>query len=1068
MMNGGDRDIHSDANFNNFVSEKISKAHKIIQNIASAILKHKNFGLFSNCEFNICNNNLSELCKRIKQFETNYAATNEKNISQNETLSEMQKIFDKLSILLAEFGTNNVDDIFYVTFGKDYCLTSNRRDIDEELFLSKFELIKNHTSYVGYKAFNWKIAQSKQRIDTNKPELEELDSIHCLECDSFRNSFLFSVHGIRIIVQNEVLKKTLILYGFIDNINIEWLVKEKYISSRNAEIVEYVNNHPQNIDKTTMLRMVNAFTLKDYLLYSNGDIHKKYNCIMIDIKNIKSSNLNSTIKKFLDMDLLHQRNLLIHLLTYENEHDIHYVAYILYDLLTCEKTIDQIDKTEIDRQTIIYDSFPWKIKIYFKGVMKNTIQYSNEMSNKYDVNRVSLEQQIILLKANDRIKDKAMEKLKEIKGRPDDQANKAKQYLEGLMRIPFQTYRREPILCKMEEINEIFRELLEISAHFEEPKQKYTIFEISKITEKIENKLISDIIDYSEKTIPSLSKTKLVDIARHIKKIDNHFDVSISTANRTQLIHVISKTISNFSFALKLKINNIIDPNNPHSKIESKIATIKNEISSIQSALIEINSSLEESIYAHQGAKSQILKIISQWITGEQTGYCFGFEGSPGIGKTSLAKRGLSNCLKDENGNPRPFAFIALGGSCNGSTLEGHNYTYVNSSWGKIVDILMDAKCMNPIIYIDELDKVSKTEQGREIISILTHAIDSTQNSEFQDKYFNGIPIDLSKVLFIFSYNDPDQIDHILLDRIHRVKFDNLSWDDKIVIAKDYILPEMNKKLGFENTVVMPDETIEYMIDTYTMEPGVRKLKETLFDLYGEINMELLDTTRDYKLPIIIDKDCLGKTYLKKYKKMSERKIHSDPKIGIINGLWASSTGKGGIIPIECAYFPSERFLDLHLTGMQGDVMKESMNVAKTLAWALTSREAQNKIVERSKMYKQGIHVHCPEGAVSKDGPSAGLAISLAIYSLFNNRKIKNQVAITGEITLQGNVLAIGGLDIKIIGGIRSGVKTFLYPIENKQDFEECNRKYGHYFEKSGIKFIPINTINEAMPYIFE
>ena len=168
------------------------------------------------------------------------------------------------------------------------------------------------------------------------------------------------------------------------------------------------------------------------------------------------------------------------------------------------------------------------------------------------------------------------------------------------------------------------------------------------------------------------------------------------------------------------------------------------------------------------------LKIVGQWINGEQKGYCFGFEGSPGVGKTSLAKRGLASCLEDENGVTRPFSFIALGGSSNGSTLEGHNYTYVNSTWGKVVDVLMESKCMNPIIYIDELDKVSKTEQGREIIGILTHLIDTTQNDEFQDRYFSGIPFDLSKALFIFSYNDPDQIDRILLDRIHRIQISQL------------------------------------------------------------------------------------------------------------------------------------------------------------------------------------------------------------------------------------------------------------------------------------------------------
>jgi ATP-dependent Lon protease len=152
---------------------------------------------------------------------------------------------------------------------------------------------------------------------------------------------------------------------------------------------------------------------------------------------------------------------------------------------------------------------------------------------------------------------------------------------------------------------------------------------------------------------------------------------------------------------------------------------------------------------------------------------------------------------------------------------------------------------MNPIIYVDELDKVSKTENGKDIIGIFTHLIDSTQNDTFQDKYFSGIDIDLSKALFIFSYNDPEQIDRILLDRIHRIKFDNLTIDDKMVIVRKYIIPEINKKMGFENIVETSDEIIEYIIETYTMEPGVRKLKELLFDLYGEINLNILKSSTE-------------------------------------------------------------------------------------------------------------------------------------------------------------------------------------------------------------------------------
>ena len=204
---------------------------------------------------------------------------------------------------------------------------------------------------------------------------------------------------------------------------------------------------------------------------------------------------------------------------------------------------------------------------------------------------------------------------------------------------------------------------------------------------------------------------------------------------------------------------------------------------------------MDKSVYGHDKPKKQIERIIGQWINGEQSGYCFGFEGPPGVGKTSLAKQGLANCLKDENGETRPFAMIQMGGDSNGSTLHGHNYTYVGSTWGSIVQILIDKKCMNPIIFIDELDKISKTENGREIIGILIHLLDPAQNDCFQDKYFSGIDLDLSKALFVLSYNDAESIDRILLDRIHRVKFSNLSLDEKLKISKEYFLLKLLFKM---------------------------------------------------------------------------------------------------------------------------------------------------------------------------------------------------------------------------------------------------------------------------------
>jgi ATP-dependent Lon protease len=385
----------------------------------------------------------------------------------------------------------------------------------------------------------------------------------------------------------------------------------------------------------------------------------------------------------------------------------------------------------------------------------------------------------------------------------------------------------------------------------------------------------------------------------------------------------------------------------------------------------------------------------------------------------------------------------------------------------------MDTKIMNPIIFIDELDKVSKTENGKEIIGILTHLIDQTQNDSFQDKYFNGINLNLSRALFIFSYNDVDLIDRILLDRIHRIKFDTITVEDKLIIMRNFILPEIYKKMGLENMIEISDSVIDYIINDYTAEPGVRKLKELMFEIIGEINLDILKNTiaLDTDIPIIITMEDIKMKYLKNHTEIRPMKIHKEPLVGVINGMWANSAGKGGILPIEVSYYPCNTFLDLKLTGMQGDVMKESMTVAKSLAWSLYLNETDNKAptlqkkLEKSK--NQGLHIHVPEGATPKDGPSAGTAITMVIYSLFSGKKIRNDVAITGEICLQGRVTAIGGLELKILGGIRAGVKTFIYPKENANDFTKFMKTYEKKAFVTDIQFIAVEKIEEVIPFIF-
>jgi len=379
---------------------------------------------------------------------------------------------------------------------------------------------------------------------------------------------------------------------------------------------------------------------------------------------------------------------------------------------------------------------------------------------------------------------------------------------------------------------------------------------------------------------------------------------------------------------------------------------------------------------------------------------------------------------------------------------------------------------MNPIIFIDELDKISRTEHGREIIGILTHLLDPTQNDSFQDKYFSGIDLDLSKALFILSYNDVDAIDKVLLDRIHRIKFTSLSLEDKLDIVKIHMLPEIYKKMGMTGLITFSQDVLASIIEEYTSEPGVRKLKEILLEIVGEINLDILKNKNiNYNFPIDITIADVKNKFFKDKRKVKVQKIHKESLIGIINGLWANSLGNGGVIPIQARFFPCDKFLDLKLTGMQGDVMKESMNVALTLAWTITSHDRKDEINEmynQQHTSKYGIHIHCPEGAVPKDGPSAGTAITTVIYSILNNKKIKNDFAITGEISLDGKVTEIGGLDLKIIGGIKAGSKNFIFPKENQRDFDKFYEKYKDNELIKGIIFHSVEDISEVFELIFE
>lgn len=286
------------------------------------------------------------------------------------------------------------------------------------------------------------------------------------------------------------------------------------------------------------------------------------------------------------------------------------------------------------------------------------------------------------------------------------------------------------------------------------------------------------------------------------------------------------------------KIKNWVDafmriPFGRYRELDIKMDNGLDQCSGFMSTAVE---KLDSCVYGLNDAKMQILQMIGQWISNPQAmGTAIAVQGPPGTGKTSLIKDGISKILG------REFSFLALGGASDSSFLEGHSYTYEGSTWGKIVQILMESKSMNPVIYFDELDKVSDTAKGEEIIGILTHLTDTTQNSAFHDKYFADIDFDLSKCLFIFSYNDESKVNSILKDRMYRIQTKGYSSKEKVIIATKYLLPKIREQVNFkEEDVIIPNETIEYIISSSGMtmnEEGVRNLKRCLEIIHTKLNL---------------------------------------------------------------------------------------------------------------------------------------------------------------------------------------------------------------------------------------
>ncbi len=481
----------------------------------------------------------------------------------------------------------------------------------------------------------------------------------------------------------------------------------------------------------------------------------------------------------------------------------------------------------------------------------------------------------------------------------------------------------------------------------------------------------------------------------------------------------------------------------------------------IKSFLDTIQKTMDKAVWGHDDAKRYIIQLMGQMLRNpDSNGNIIGLWGPPGTGKTSLIKEGIAKTMD------RPFVFISLGGATDSSFLEGHSYTYEGSIYGKIANALITTKCMNPIIYFDELDKLSSSHKGDEINNLLIHLTDPVQNSHFRDKYFHGIDLDLSKATIIFSFNNPALIDKILLDRITTIETKYLLLDQKIYIGKNYLLPEILKDVGLTNeSVIIDSKIIRFIVEKYTNEGGVRKLKSLLYNIVRELNIANLTKTKlnnkNIIFPYHITEENVKTIFKNKYE-FEYDKINKEPKVGIVNGLYATTSGIGGVLPIETLWIPTNNSLEIKATGCLEKVIKESTQVACSLAWNLLSTETQNDLLKQWKDNPRGFHLHCPDGSTPKDGPSAGAALTLALYSMFTNKKIRNDMALTGEINLQGNVTAIGGLEEKMEGAKRAGVTLVLYPKENQKDVDKIKERNTELFQ-NGFTIKAVETIHDVI-----
>lgn len=463
-----------------------------------------------------------------------------------------------------------------------------------------------------------------------------------------------------------------------------------------------------------------------------------------------------------------------------------------------------------------------------------------------------------------------------------------------------------------------------------------------------------------------------------------------------------------------------------------------NTVTKEQIDILKAENILNKGHYGLEKVKEKVLEILSvRKLSSNAKGQIICLVGPPGVGKTSIASS-IGECLG------RKFVRVSLGGVRDESEIRGHRRTYVGAMPGKIISALSQSKTKNPVILLDEIDKMTGDFRG-DPASALLEVLDQEQNSAFKDHYID-LPVDLSEVFFIATANDYSSIPAPLLDRMDVIELSSYTREEKFNIAKKHLIPKQLSKNGMKQYVKFNDSAIYAIIDEYTREAGVRNLERTIVDVLRKC-AKIIASKKEEKISInkLRVNELLGTP---KYKQSS---VHLIDTVGVANGLAWTQVG-GEMLPIEVTIIPNGAGR-LELTGSLGDVMKESCKIA--LSYIKSNAEKYKINQDFSKI---DIHIHAPEGAVPKDGPSAGVTLTTALLSVLTNKAVKGNVAMTGEITLQGRVLAIGGLKEKAMAAYREGIKTVIIPYDNEPNLQDIDKKV-----KESVNFIPVKNIDQAL-----